>query len=256
MAKVEIKNIVGHKGVGDGYAENTLESFQRAAEMGLLHTEFDVRLTRDGIAVLANKDSLLTTARRDVNVSRTQYQELKNYNVAEYHKAANKPSPIPMLVEALHFVKEFSLHPQIELKEHRGNGVELADTVAGLVDEEYLNAAFEDRPLVTSFSPTCLEAFRKAAKNPYPTGLLIHSETTSDWHIAACQGEFDYIHVFSEHITPELATQVANAGYRLNAYKVMSATTAERILDQGVQRFTTDCPEIFINKKNGVRSPG
>ena len=250
LSLTNVEHIVGHKGYGDSAPENSLIAFQMAADAGLTHIEFDVRLTRDGVAVLANKDNLFRVSGVDINISETDYADLVDLDIASYHGNIDFSQGIPTLEQALKEVKRLNLRPQIELKSHNGNDSELAEKSAQIISASYSSDEQGIQPLITSFSPAALNAYIQASASAYQhdhqTGLLVHSEATDQWSHTAAQGDYDFIHIFSKHITPAIADAVQAQGYGLNAYKMMGVEDAIEALNLGAQRFTTDVPELFL----------
>ena len=53
---------IAHRGDQDQAAENTLEAFEAAVAGGFAHFEFDVGLTKDGVAVVIHDDTVDRTA--------------------------------------------------------------------------------------------------------------------------------------------------------------------------------------------------
>ena len=53
---------IAHRGDQDEAAENTLEAFEAAVTGGFAHFEFDVGLTKDGVAVVIHDDTVDRTA--------------------------------------------------------------------------------------------------------------------------------------------------------------------------------------------------
>jgi glycerophosphoryl diester phosphodiesterase len=232
---INVDHVVGHKGAGFLFPENTLIAFKKAASLGLKRTEFDVRLTKDNVAVLSNKDSLLKCALKDVLISQSNYSDLISADVSSYHVAyKGSLCHLPLLIDALGVIRDENLHPQIELKVNNDNDADLSKAVADILDQFY-DLHSGPLPLITSFSPKAISQFKKYAQKEYETGLLIHSESTDDWAKEAIKCNPDCIHIFSGHIN-----------YGLNAYKVTSVKNAKSILALGVRRFTTDVPELFL----------
>lgn len=82
--------VLGHRGVmGEGFNENTLESFQAAADLGVDGIETDVRLTKDGRLVLFH-DRLSATG---VPVSETDHADLEaveGHHIPELHETLER----------------------------------------------------------------------------------------------------------------------------------------------------------------------
>ncbi len=72
--------LVAHRGAWRerGCIENTFSAFDRAREAGVWGLEFDVRFTKDDIAVVHHDDSLLRTFGRPINISATTLTTLRH----------------------------------------------------------------------------------------------------------------------------------------------------------------------------------
>lgn len=68
--------IIGHRGAKGLAPENTLASFEKALEHGVDEIELDVRVSRDGIAIIQHDPSLHDPAGNHLEVAKTTYQEL------------------------------------------------------------------------------------------------------------------------------------------------------------------------------------
>ena len=55
MNKLQLR--IGHRGAGAYAIENTLESFQKALDLGVNAVEMDIRKTKDGELVLSHDDN-------------------------------------------------------------------------------------------------------------------------------------------------------------------------------------------------------
>jgi glycerophosphoryl diester phosphodiesterase len=67
---------IAHRGGGHLGLENTLETFGVSQALGIRYLETDVRLTRDGVAVLFHDDDLRRVFGRPESLSRLLYREL------------------------------------------------------------------------------------------------------------------------------------------------------------------------------------
>lgn len=71
-----------HRGVSGNYPENTMESFQAAAELGTPYLELDIHLTRDSVVVVHHDESLSRLAGRDVLIKTMTFAELREIDIA------------------------------------------------------------------------------------------------------------------------------------------------------------------------------
>jgi len=98
---------VGHRGAKAYEIENTLESFRKAIELGANAIELDVRTSRDGELILSHDDNLQKIYGKDVHISGSALEELKQLT-------GNR---IATLEEALRFIGRKVEKILIELKE-------------------------------------------------------------------------------------------------------------------------------------------
>ena len=68
--------IIGHRGARDLSPENTLVSFEKAIQYGVDAVELDVRVTRDGVAVVHHDAAVVDPDGSEVIIARTTYAEL------------------------------------------------------------------------------------------------------------------------------------------------------------------------------------
>jgi glycerophosphoryl diester phosphodiesterase len=145
--------IVGHRGVPALHQENTLAGFRRALALGIDAIELDVRLTRDGRAVVfhdANAERL-TGVRRAISdltwdeVSRLRVQPTLGRGSHATHYG--RVERIPLLAEVLAELGH-SIAINIELKPRW-----FGDDVAAVVAVEVARAGVAHRVLVTSYDP-------------------------------------------------------------------------------------------------------
>lgn len=68
--------IIGHRGARGLSPENTLASFEKAIQYGVDAVELDVRVTRDGVAVVHHDAAVVDPDGREVIIARTTYAEL------------------------------------------------------------------------------------------------------------------------------------------------------------------------------------
>jgi glycerophosphoryl diester phosphodiesterase len=72
LTDLDARLVIGHRGNAAFAPENTLESFDQAVALGVDAIEFDVRVARDGVAMVMHDPTLeRTTGRRDAVASLT-----------------------------------------------------------------------------------------------------------------------------------------------------------------------------------------
>jgi len=84
--------IIGHRGAAGLAPENTIDAMAAGVAAGADMLELDVRLTRDGVPVIAHDNRLLRTHHRNESISHLTYTELQ---------ALTSEQPIPLLLAVL-----------------------------------------------------------------------------------------------------------------------------------------------------------
>ncbi len=163
--------VVGHRGVVRLHQENSLAGFRRAMELGIPAVELDVRLTRDGRAVVVHDSNLARLTGSSANVVDLTWDQLSRLRVwrdlpmgvdangAPVVTRYDREEPISLLEEILSEISG-ALIINVELK------IDLPRfwrvDVGGIVARVIADARVEDRVIVTSFDPRMLVAARRA----------------------------------------------------------------------------------------------
>jgi len=127
MGKIKKKHmplIIAHRGASALAPENTLAAFKRAVDDGAEGIEFDVRLARDGVAVVFHDSTLDRTARKGGRMANYTSSELRLLDVGSWFNRqdpkladpAYKGESVPTLTETLIFLRDFRGLVYIELK--------------------------------------------------------------------------------------------------------------------------------------------
>ncbi|MGZ8578333.1 MAG: glycerophosphodiester phosphodiesterase, partial [Actinomycetota bacterium] len=174
--------MVAHRGASAEVPENTLAAFERAVEVGADAVEFDVRLTRDGVAVVMH----------DADVDRTTDGRglVRDHSLAEVKGlralggAEGRDQEVPSLEEAL-VALSGRVAVDIEIKNIPGepdftpDGQAVVDATLAALDA----TSFVGPVLVSSFNPFSLTRVREVAPG-IPTGLLTEFSVDADAALA------------------------------------------------------------------------
>lgn len=215
--------LTGHRGAAALEPENTLPSFFRAFVCGATAVEFDVRATRDGVAVVVHDEELSRVTGVDARVSRIMYTELSKLRV--YGRAK-----VPTLREVLALAKG-RLSVDIELK---APGVE-REVVEALRELEMVDDA-----IVTSFFPPLLESVKKLEPS-IEVGVLTIGWDDECLDVAEKVGATLILPNY-ETLNRELVEKIRGKGYRVITWTVNDVKVAERLVEMGVEGIITDNP--------------
>ena len=96
-----LPKLVGHHGALEVAPENTLASFQRAADDGVDVIEMDIRLSADEHVVVMHDGTVSRTTNGSGIVSEMSLAELKRVDAGSWFDARYAGERIPTLVEVL-----------------------------------------------------------------------------------------------------------------------------------------------------------
>jgi glycerophosphoryl diester phosphodiesterase len=217
---------VGHRGAGK--PQNTLAAFERAIAIGVDMVETDVRLSRDGVLVLAH-DAEIRTGGREMAVAAHDLADLRALDLGGGERIAT-------LAEALALVKN-RCAIMIDLK---GEGFEaaLVETIraSGMPDEQIVAPGGSDRS--------------RAALRSLDARIPLSLSVDVDWD-ARITPEFiagiDTDAVTWEHplITAERVARLHDRGLFVYAWTVDDLAAMRRVIDAGVDGVITNRPELF-----------
>ena len=155
--------VAAHRGLCARYPENTMEAFRAAVECGVDQIELDVRMTRDGEAVVIHDDTVDRTSNGSGKVIDMTLEELRALDFGIKKDFCFAGAKIPTFREFMDFVKD---HPtmtvDVELKEYPTPGREklafdFCDKILQIIDEY----GFTDRVVINSFSGKLNEYVRE-----------------------------------------------------------------------------------------------
>jgi glycerophosphoryl diester phosphodiesterase len=222
--------VIGHRGAAGLALENSMEALRAGQEAGADILEFDIRLTKDKIPVLAHDSHLLRTHHDRSVVSRHTLNELRE---------RTKDQPIATLQEVLdEFFGVILLN--IELK-GRGTG----KVVARLINTAYIKQPHDwDNVLLSSFYGSELKAARSLSKKA--NLALLHSENPflfiayhRKLHLTAVGFHRLYLNRFALEIA-------ARAGLFTYAYTINRPESAVMLSQKGIDGIVTDRPDFII----------
>ncbi len=146
---------IAHRGACDYAPENTLKSFRIAADLCSEMWELDIRVSADGVCVVAHDDNLTRVTRRGLRVSEAPWNEIAALRLPEGQH-------IPRLEEV------------IELAQQTGCGlyIEIKSEGAGPLAWKLLEAAGLRFAALVSFNPVWIGELREMGCD-YPLGILV-----------------------------------------------------------------------------------
>jgi glycerophosphoryl diester phosphodiesterase len=207
---------VAHRGVHDVFAENTLDAFQRAIDLGFHAIELDVHVTADGVCVVHHDESVVTPA-ATISISRATHDAL--------HLAAPH---VPRLDAVLDLVAG-KAHTYVEMKQ-RDAEPELADVLRrGRAEASVHSFDHEVILRMRRIMPQLRTGILQSSRLVDSVSALRAAEATDLWQ-------------WHEFIDASLVDQVVAAGGRVIAWTANHPSDWRLFSDIGVAGICTDLP--------------
>jgi glycerophosphoryl diester phosphodiesterase len=238
---------VAHRGASAEEAENTLEAFELALDVGADAVEFDVRITADGQAVVLHDPGVDRTTDGVGLVRDLTLGEVRALRIAT---AEGGTTRIPTLAEALGLLSGRAA-VDVEIKNIPGEpdfdpARELAvEAVHRALDD----VGFVGDVIVSSFNPLSIAASR-SARPDIATGLLTEYsvEATAALRFAAEQGHA-WVLPFVGMVAaagPSFPEIVHDAGLLLGTWITDDPDEAVALVRSGVDAVATNDPRRIV----------
>ena len=226
--------IVGHRGASALVKhENTLEAFQRTADVGAGWVELDVRRLRDGTLVVhhdpAFNGTLLSTLSLDALRS----------------LSAEEGFAVPTLEEALAFCTG-RVGVDIEIKE-QGVSAQVADIAQRTMQpDQYVYTSFHDRVIgeLKVHDPKARAGLLIGHPNPEPVWLTRLTEVYPTRRLRSCGADFAAVNIFFVRLG--ILKRLRAARFPAWVWTVNDEMQIRHLLEADVEAIITDHPDLGV----------
>ena len=215
---------IGHRGAKGHVAENTIESFLKAFELGAHGIELDVHLSADGEAVVIHDETVDRTIKNAAGF-------VKDFTVDEFKKLG-----VPTLVDVFHILPDDKLL-----------NIEIKDTMATKVVVEEIGKFLRlgeiqlQNILVSSFEWKILKEV-KELNSLIRIGVLTEENLDTALAFAKEISAFS-IHPFFGLLTDEFVQRAKQNGFQIHAWTVNSSEDITFVRNLGVDAIISDFPD-------------
>jgi glycerophosphoryl diester phosphodiesterase len=243
--------LFAHRGGGTLAPENTMAGMKIAAAHLYTAVEFDVKLSKDGIAFLMHDDTLERTTNgvgtfKDKTAAEIEMLDaggwMENFlHGAEYNRADKKAlEKIPRFSAVMQYLHAHGMNANIEIKPCVGREAETGSAVAALAEE--ITRTHSLKPLITSFSVEALRAAKATVRNTassLPFGLLVEEYLPAH---DAILDELECVSLHCEHTTlnADIVQHLHARSTRVLTYTVNHVDQAAALFKLGVDGIFTD----------------
>lgn len=227
--------IFAHRGGGTLAPENTLAAIRLGQSLGYGAHEFDVKLSKDGVAMLLHDDTLDRTTTGRGRACDFTWTQIEAFDAGGWHSQVYHGERVPTFEAAAHELLSKGTIANIEIKPCKGFERATGLKVAMMTQELWRGA---HPPILCSFSFEALEAAKEVA--PGITRMFLASRfAEEDWArlealeaaaLGTNHAKLDYANIARLH----------ERGFRITTYTVNDAAVAQQLFDAGVDGIVTD----------------
>jgi glycerophosphoryl diester phosphodiesterase len=220
---------IGHRGAKGFVAENTLESFQKALDLGVDAVELDVHLCASGELVVFHDFTVDRMTNGSGEVHKLTLAQLKKLKVSNKFE-------IPTLAEVFDFIDR-KCWINVELKGH-----ETAQTAVEIMEQYIADKGWQyDDFIVSSFQKEELEKVRALNSN-INLGILTQAsvEQALEW---AEELSAKAIHPHFSLLTEENCDEAVQKGYQVFTWTVNHEEDIQRLQHYKINGIISDFPD-------------
>jgi glycerophosphoryl diester phosphodiesterase len=233
---------VGHRGASYLAPENTLASYEKAWELGVLAAECDVMLTGDNKVILFHDKKGKRLTGHNFIVKEVRYDEIKDYPILQ-QKESNLPEynseTIPLLAEVLDALPD-DRTLVIEIK----TGPEILPFLKTVIENHWQSG---DIAFISFDYETIVKAKDTWPEQPcYYLSMFKHDVKKKFDDIV--KSNLDGVNLRHAIIDQELVESFNEKGKGVWCWTVNDPDDARRMIDLGVTAITTDRPAWLKNQ--------
>lgn len=232
-----------HRGARLTEAENTLEAFTLALDLGADGLELDVQLSADGIPVVTHDEKLTRVAGVRRKVEELSLKELRELNMAAYRPSLGLRR-IPLLEEVLELIRSRGCTLNIELK----NSIVPYEGMEEKVLELVRRAGVEDLILYSGFNHDSMKKMASLAGKE--KCALLYEYPLKDPLMRAAQYDACALHPAESLADDGLFDRAHAAGLAVNVWTVNSPEGITRLLKLGADAIITDDPALALRLRD------
>ncbi|MBC8024233.1 MAG: glycerophosphodiester phosphodiesterase [Burkholderiales bacterium] len=236
--------LFAHRGGGSLAPENTLAAVRLGRSLGYKAHEFDVKLSKDGVAMLLHDATLERTTSGKGRASDFTWAELLELDAGAWHSEPYRGERLASFEDVARSLIANGDRANVEIKPTPGFERETGSAVAKAAAKLWAGAKVP--PLLSSFSFDALMAAQEAAPE-LPRGWLADEFGDTDF------GRLEELQAVSLHtnhakLDVKHVARVHDRGYRVMLYTVNDVSIAERLFAAGVDGMFTDNLRVFAER--------
>lgn len=233
--------LIGHRGAAAYAPENTLAGIHAAADMGLEWVCLDVKITKDGEAVLFADDILARTTGAGGAMADTTASAVAELDAGSWFGDSFIGERVPTLEDALDAAHSRNLYPVLILRPSPGREIDTAQ--AALDAATRIWPEDEAPPMLVSASHVSLETCRDMMPE-WPRGLLIE-EKSENWAEVSDYLDVTSLHLMDNNLSRDDVEEYIESQLPLICYTVNDVRRAQELLRWGIDSIASDQPDVI-----------
>lgn len=238
---LKVPKVIGHRGAKAYAPENTLASLHVAADLGIEWVEIDVKLTRDGTAVIFHDEELNRCTNASGLMAETDWETISELDAGSWFSESFMGERIPTLEQALDVILERKLGVNLEIKPCPGREKETAEIMLDVASRIWPDDL--PPPLVSSFSHVSLETALDMMPD-WPRGLLME-EHLKNWQEIADYLDAATINIDGRKAGRDEIEEYIDTRRPVLAYTINEPMLAQQLLRWGVDGVFSDNPDLI-----------
>jgi len=239
---LHIPRVIGHRGAKAYAPENTLSSIHAAADLGVEWVEVDVKLTKDGTAIIFHDEELERCTGAQGLVKDFDFKSIRELDAGSWFGESFIGEKIPTLEEVLDAVLERGMGINLEIKPCPGREKETAEVCLDVATRIWPDD--HPPPLISSFQHVSLETALDMMPE-WPRGFLI-DEPLENWKEMAEYIDAATVNINGNTVKPEEAEMYADFGKPLLAYTINNPDKARELIRWGIDAVFSDNPDVIL----------
>lgn len=228
--------------------DNTLDAVRRGIELGADIVEDDIRVTKDGIAVLAHDDVWTTVGGRSVSISESNLSELLELEVVADYAGKRGSMIFSTLEEMLKLLRPSGKIANLDLKVDEA--VEVVSELVhrlNMLEQVFLSGCEKKRALLAQQSRPQLKKLLNADIQLFRTlpYELAAEQICRDAQEASCFG----INIYHELVSSWFMERAHDSGLPVYVWTVDEPTLMEHYADLGVASITARNVQALVGLK-------
>lgn len=247
--------IIAHRGARTEAPENTKSAFDAALKYPIDGFEFDVRMSKDGNAVLYHDKTLYKINRTRKRISDYSYKELCKFDWGEWFSPEYANEPLLTLSETLSLYAHRT-RLMIEIKsdpadQKSGRNLELTDLVLTELNKPNIRKHLDNIYVLSFDSEVLKHAYQKSPKIRYVLNLSEDDSPTSFKHIFKQPlSEINYLYALClnrKYLSQEMIKPCRKSKKQVMTYSCNTLTIFNKAMLAGTDVIMTDKPSVILN---------